>query len=149
MGDEQPDRRYLQTLARGLDVLRAFRTDDGPIGNRELANRTGLPKSTITRLTYTLAQYGFIEHIESLDKFRLGLAALTLGNVAFANQPFMGPAQRIMQGFVAEHGLAVYLVSRADNQMLIRHCWWPTAANASASSGVIEPSVSIFRVSLS
>lgn len=134
MIDNSLDNRFLQTLARGLDVLRAFRISDGPLGNGQIVERTGLPKSTVTRLTYTLSRFGFLEHIESLEKYRLGMAALELGNIAYVTLPFMDAANRVMQAFVDEVNLAVYLVSKKEtSQMVIRHCWRPTTITASSS----------------
>jgi hypothetical protein len=58
------DRHFVTALARGLDVLSAFRSRDRMLGNQELARRCGLPKSTISRLTYTLTKHGYLEHAE-------------------------------------------------------------------------------------
>ena len=54
------DRRFATTLSRGLSVLRAFRPSDDGLGNAEIAARTGLPKSTVSRLTYTLQALGYL-----------------------------------------------------------------------------------------
>ena len=51
MSRPEHDPRYANTLARGLSVLRAFRTSDDGLSNAEIAQRTGLPKSTVSRLT--------------------------------------------------------------------------------------------------
>ena len=48
------DRKFVVALARGLEVLRAFTPSEGLLGNQEIAARTGLPKATVSRLTYTL-----------------------------------------------------------------------------------------------
>lgn len=57
------DPRMATTLERGLKILGSFRaTDDGPLSNRELAERTGLPKATVSRLTYTLTKLGQLLH---------------------------------------------------------------------------------------
>ncbi len=55
------DRKFVVALARGLDVLRCFRARDGFLTNQEIAERTGLPKPTVTRLTYTLCQLGYLQ----------------------------------------------------------------------------------------
>ncbi|MGR3198908.1 MAG: helix-turn-helix domain-containing protein, partial [Paracoccus sp. (in: a-proteobacteria)] len=44
--DYEDDRNFATTLARGLSVLRAFRADDDGLTNAQIAERTGLPKST-------------------------------------------------------------------------------------------------------
>jgi hypothetical protein len=74
--DERPqrresDRKFVVALARGLEVLRAFRADDGFLGNLEIAERTGLPKPTVTRLTYTLCELGYLAQVPRLGKYRL------------------------------------------------------------------------------
>src|SRR5256885_13076191 len=48
------DRKFVTALARGLEVLRVFTPTEGLLGNGEIAERTGLPKPTVSRLTYTL-----------------------------------------------------------------------------------------------
>lgn len=123
-----PDRRFATTLARGLGVLRAFRTSDGPLGNQELSERTGLPKSTVSRMTYTLSQLGFLDHLRSIEKYRLGPAALALGNIARVNLPFLEIANPIMQELANETGTLVAFTVRDQLSMLYAHCWRPRAA---------------------
>ena len=42
--DYEDDRNFATALARGLSVLRAFRTDDDGLSNAQIAERTGLPQ---------------------------------------------------------------------------------------------------------
>jgi len=60
------DRKFVTALARGLEVLRAFTPTEGLLGNGEIAERTGLPKPTVSRLTYTLTKLGYLAHVERL-----------------------------------------------------------------------------------
>ena len=83
--DHSGDRKFVIALARGLDVLRSFRAQDGFLGNQEIAERTGLPKPTVTRLTYTLCELGYLVQVPRLGKYRLAPAAITLGYAALAN----------------------------------------------------------------
>lgn len=122
---ESTDRRFAQTLARGLEVLRAFRATDGPLGNQELSLRTGLPKSTISRLTFTLAQLGYLEHLRSMEKYRLGTALIAMGNVASATLPFMDRAAELMQALADEVGALVAMTVRSGSSMLMTHGWRP------------------------
>ncbi len=126
MGQEsRNDRKFATTLARGLSVLRAFRPSDGPIGNQEISERTGLPKSTISRLTYTLSTLGYLDHLKRIEKYRLGPAVLALGNVARANLPFLEISAPIMQQLANETGTLAALTVRDDLRMLYAHCWRP------------------------
>lgn len=72
-------RQFITALARGLEVLGAFDPRDGAIGNAEIAKRTGLPKPTISRITYTLARCGYLKFNSENGKYALGPAALALG----------------------------------------------------------------------
>ena len=76
------DRKFANTLARGLGILRAFRASDNGLSHAQIAERTGLPKPTVSRLTYTLCELGYLAHGGRNDKFRLGPAAIALGSVA-------------------------------------------------------------------
>ncbi|MBX2854960.1 MAG: helix-turn-helix domain-containing protein, partial [Rhodobacteraceae bacterium] len=45
----EKDRRFVTALARGLDILRCFQASDPALTNQEIAERTKLPKPTISR----------------------------------------------------------------------------------------------------
>lgn len=80
MDAEDPkDRNFVTALARGLDVLRCFRTGDTELTNTDFAERTGLPKATISRLTYTLVKLGYLVLDPRRSTYRLGAGVLELG----------------------------------------------------------------------
>lgn len=79
------DRKFVIALARGLEVLRCFHPRDGFLSNQEIAERTGLPKPTVTRLTYTLCELGYLMQIPRLGKYQLAPGTITLGYAALAN----------------------------------------------------------------
>ncbi len=119
------DRRFATTLARGLSVLRAFRPSDDGLGNADISERTGLPKSTVSRLTFTLQALGYLDHASRRDKYRPGPALLALGNVASASISFMDMADPLMQDMADETGTLAVLLVRHDNKMLIVKTWRP------------------------
>ncbi|MCE7528220.1 MULTISPECIES: IclR family transcriptional regulator [unclassified Polynucleobacter] len=73
------DRQFAINLSRGLEVLRAFNPADQLLGNRELCEKTSLPKATVSRLTYTLEKLGYLLKVDRLQKYRLGPGVLMLG----------------------------------------------------------------------
>jgi DNA-binding IclR family transcriptional regulator len=83
--DLTADRQFSMNLARGMEVLRAFTAVDPVLGNREISDRTGLPKPTVSRLTYTLTLLGYLSRVEGLQKYRLGSGVLSLGYPLLAN----------------------------------------------------------------
>ncbi|MFE1601374.1 IclR family transcriptional regulator [Methylobacterium sp. ID0610] len=82
---EDGDRQFVTALARGLQVLRAFRDATEMLGNREIAERTGLPKPTVSRLTHTLLTLGYLVHGDDGERYGLGPAVLAL-SAAFLRQ---------------------------------------------------------------
>src|SRR5689334_17253566 len=95
---EQParDRQFVAALARGLEILRVFAPNERMLGNQEIAQRTGLPKPTVSRLTHTLTKLGYLTYSARLGKYQLGTPVLSLGYAALANmdvrlvaRPFM------------------------------------------------------------
>src|SRR5215469_11631247 len=73
------DRKFVTALARGVELLRAFGPDDDFLGNAELSRRTGIPRPTVSRLTYTLASLGYLVYVEAQEKYRIGQAAMLPG----------------------------------------------------------------------
>src|SRR5690606_22704261 len=59
------------SLTRGLEILRAFTADDATLGNQDLIERTGLPKATVSRLTYTLVGLGYLHYDETLGRYSI------------------------------------------------------------------------------
>jgi DNA-binding IclR family transcriptional regulator len=84
-GNFTEDRDFVGALARGLEVLRAFGAKDRFLGNGEIAQRTGLPKSTVVRLTKTLTALGYLNYVRRMEKYQLGVGVLSLG-YALLNQ---------------------------------------------------------------
>jgi DNA-binding IclR family transcriptional regulator len=102
------DRKFVTALARGLEVLRCFHPRDGFLSNQEIAERTDLPKPTVTRLTYTLCELGYLMQIPRLGKYQLAPGTITLGYSALANlgirhvaRDFMDQAAEVLAAPVA------------------------------------------------
>lgn len=115
------DRHFVTALARGLDVLGAFRSRDRTLGNQELARRCGLPKSTISRLTYTLTKHGYLEQADDgrgASGYRLGTAVLALGSAMLARMDMRQLARPLMQE-LADHAQAMVSLGVRDRLSMI------------------------------
>jgi len=91
------DRHFVEALARGLKVLQCFASGEERLGNQDLAERCGLPKSTVTRLTYTLTKLGFLHHVADEGRYRLGMATLTLGGTTLSRLDAKEVSRPLMQ----------------------------------------------------
>ena len=69
-----------QSLERGLVLLRAFRVGTTSLTNAELAARTGLPRPTVSRLTRSLVDAGFLRYDVNERAYRLAPVVLSLAD---------------------------------------------------------------------
>jgi DNA-binding IclR family transcriptional regulator len=112
------DRQFVTALARGLEVLRCFRPRDRHLGNQDIALRTGLPKPTVSRLTYTLTRMGYLYHDEKLSKYQLGTGVLSLGFSLLTNMDVLKIARPLMQE-LADYSHTVVSVGTRDRHGMI------------------------------
>jgi DNA-binding IclR family transcriptional regulator len=121
--DMDDDPRFVVALARGLRLLRAFRSGDKGLGNQDLAARTGLPKSTISRLTYTLTRLGYLTYSSETGRYSLSVAALALGFSALGSMAIRDVARPMMQALADKIGCSVALGAPDNRTMVyIEHC---------------------------
>ncbi|GGC63194.1 IclR family transcriptional regulator [Chelatococcus reniformis] len=116
--DAEGGRLFVAALARGLEVLGAFRARDGALGNQELAERTGLPKPTISRITHTLMQLGYLTYNPRLANYELGARTLSLAFAALSNLDIRRIARPLMQTLADSGNMNISLSLRDRLQIL-------------------------------
>lgn len=116
--DARDDTQYVAAVARALQILDAFQPGEQPLGNAELAERTGLTKPTVSRLAYTLAQAGYLSFDQKRRDYELGGAALALGTVALSRRNVRYLARPLMKALADEGSFNVGLGTR-DRHMMI------------------------------
>lgn len=112
------DRHFVTALARGLEVLSCFRSGDKTLGNHEITKRCRLPKSTVSRLTYTLTKLGYLHYVEETGKYRLGTATLALGSAMLARMDARQLARPLMQE-LADFSQAMVSLGTRDRLSMI------------------------------
>jgi DNA-binding IclR family transcriptional regulator len=134
------DRRFVTALARGLDVLRSFKTGDISLGNLEIAQRTGLPKPTISRLTYTLTQLGYLTYSEKHGTYQLGSGVLSLGYAMLSGLDIRERARPFLQQLSDELDVTVALGARDRMEMVyLEVCRGPAAVTLTIDVGTRIP----------
>jgi DNA-binding IclR family transcriptional regulator len=123
----------VRALDRGLQLLRAFRPGINSLTNAELAERSGLPRASVSRLTATLVAAGFLDFEVTTGLYRPGTPFLALGQAVRTGSVVLQAALPIMREVSEGHrinvGLAVaddidivYLDSvRKSQSSLFRH----------------------------
>lgn len=130
------DRHFVTALARGLAVLNCFRSRDKSLSNHELAGRCGLPKSTVSRLTYTLTKLGYLEHEAESGRYRLGSATLSLGSAMLSRMDVRQRARPLMQRLADETHTMVSLGTRDRLSMIyVENCRSAAALTLSLDIG--------------
>jgi DNA-binding IclR family transcriptional regulator len=129
-----------QTLERGLEVLRAFRSDARPLGNRTLVERTGLPKATVSRITSTLVNLGYLNRVPSTGRYQLGTGMLSIGNAFLEGSQVRRAARPLMQQFTTRHDMSIGLaVPDRLNMIYTIWCRSPKTLTLRLSAGSMLP----------
>jgi len=134
------DRHFVTALARGLELLSCFRSGDKLLGNQELAERSKLPKSTVSRLTYTLTKLGYLQYDEHLGKYRLGTATLALGSAMLSKLDIRQLARPMMLE-LANFSHAMVSLGMRDrlNMIYVENCRSQAALTLSLDVGARIP----------
>jgi IclR family acetate operon transcriptional repressor len=75
----QPSTRRIGAAERAITVLDTL-ADGGELGTNEVARRTGMTPSTVSRQLGTLAAAGLVERVPSSGRYRLGIRLVHLAN---------------------------------------------------------------------
>lgn len=112
------DRKFVTALARGFEILRAFKPGGGPLGNQELSRITGIPKATVSRLTHTLSELGYLRHLKNEGKYEPTESILALGYAVLSNMLVRQIVHDPMQEMALQHNVSVALASRDRLSMI-------------------------------
>ena len=99
-----PATRHVASVARALAVLDALANDAAELGTNDIARRTGVNPSTVSRLLATLVDAGLVEHVQSSGRYRLGLRLVQLGNAVVERLDLRELARGPLEALVAASG---------------------------------------------
>ena len=78
----QPATRQVAAVQRAIAILGELGNARGELGTNEIARRTGINVSTISRILATLVSGGLVEHVTATGRYRLGVGVIRLANAA-------------------------------------------------------------------
>lgn len=136
---EEKDPQFAYTLARGLEVLRAFDAENTALGNREISVRTGIPRPTVARLTRTLALLGYVRYDEPTARYRLTVSMLCLANPVLAHLAIRRIARPLMQQLADyAHGAVSIGARQGPDIVLVESCIDNNSINARPDIGALR-----------
>ena len=115
---KRQDRKFITALARGLEVLRAFQSQVGSMTNKEISTLTSIPKPSITRLTYTLTEMGYLQQNKDDGKYELSAGVLSLGYPLLSGLRIRHLAHDHMVELANSGGCSVALAARDRMSMV-------------------------------
>ena len=125
--EERDERDFVNSLARGLSVIRAFDRDHPRMTLSEVADRTDMNRAAARRFLHTLVREGYAE--TDGKSFRLRPKILELGYSALSSMTFAelaGPVMEDLSSTVDEMCLAAVLdgehvvyVARTSSQRVV------------------------------
>ncbi|MFO6420741.1 IclR family transcriptional regulator C-terminal domain-containing protein [Hylemonella sp. W303a] len=97
---QRPGDSYVQSFARGLEVIRSFSAQAPQQTLSEVAARTGLTRAGARRILLTLQTLGYVDSDGKL--FRLTARILDLGFAYLSSMPIWSLAEPVMEALVEE-----------------------------------------------
>jgi IclR family pca regulon transcriptional regulator len=86
------DPNYMASLARGLEVMRGFSREKRLMSIAQLSHKTGIPRASVRRCLYTLAQLGYVGTDDGRN-YALRPKVLGLGHAYLSSTPMVVTAQ--------------------------------------------------------
>ena len=118
----------VSALARGLAVLKAVGDAAGPLSNRELADATGIPKPTVSRLAATLLASGYLRQASDSERYSLGPALLDMGTRFLRHFDLRSVARPHLTALAEFAGASVHIGVRDQLDMLVIDSMRPGSA---------------------
>jgi len=99
-----PGRYRIQAVERVGAILDVFTSEEPELGVTEIAERTGLHKSTAHRFLVNLESVGLLERDPRTQRYRLGLRMFEMGGIVLAQMSLWDEALPFLERLVAESG---------------------------------------------
>ncbi len=107
-------------VQKTLQILDLFQRDTPNRSQGEIANETGMPKSTVNRLVRFLADRGYLTLLEGRNRYSLGPASIDLGRRASDLFDFRGICRPMLERLSQETGETVILTSMVGSGNAVR-----------------------------
>jgi IclR family pca regulon transcriptional regulator len=116
--DQKPANQYrIESLAKGLQVLRLFNENTTSLRLREICELTGIPMPTAFRIVSTLEEDGFLDRSPE-GILQPGVSVLTLGSAALRGSNLVQVSERPLRHLAETTGETVNLGILVGDEVL-------------------------------
>jgi len=115
---QKPAVYRVQALERALDILDCFTFETREMGLSDIAERTGLNKTTAKRLIWNLTARGYLQQAPEAKRYTLGIRLFELGGIVFSSFSLRKVAAYHMTNLQKETGFSVVLGVKMDEQLV-------------------------------
>lgn len=113
-----PATRQVGSVQRAIAVLDALADGGTELGTNEIARRTGINPSSISRLLSTLTDAGLVQHLPATGRYRLGVRILQLASAARENLDLRQVARPLLEELAVVSGETVTLSLPGEHDVL-------------------------------
>ncbi len=113
----QPSSRDVEATVRAVQVLDAL-AEGGELGTTDVARRTGISASTVSRQLGTLVRLGLVEHVTATGRYRLGVRVLRFANAVLGRLNLRDVARPRLEELVHRVGEAATLSIPGDGDAI-------------------------------
>ena len=99
----------VESADRLLRILESFGPRERDVEPRDLADRVGIPKSSVHRLLTTLIAHGFVDRDPATRRYTLGIRLFELGSAALHERGLQGSAQSLLERLSQSTGETCHL----------------------------------------
>ncbi len=130
----------VDSLQRGLDILRCFAPGEDLLPAAEIARRMGLPRATTIRLLETLADHDFLLRGGGGEDYGLHVGCFALGQAVIGGSALVRAARPPLQALADRHSVhALLAVGDRDGLLVLAHVAGVAAANGPLGPGAHLP----------
>ena len=128
---QQPGGDFVEALAHGISLLECWQGSDVWLSNSELAERSGLTRPTVSRLSSVLENLGYLTRESSRGRLRLTSATLGLGFGSALSTSAAFPAKAELEDLASDLDVyAALSIRRIDKVQIVENVASPLHPDA-------------------
>lgn len=109
----------VDSLRRGLEILRCFRSGKKSLTRADIVDQTGIPRLTAQKLLKTLVAHHFLRYLSALDRYEPDVSCFVVGHALRASLPIIRVARSAMLELAKRFNVDVSLALREGVEMMI------------------------------